>query len=359
MTPTDPPRPRNPNDRKRPNLAPLSNVTKSDKPPIDLQQELSQAGTATQTVAKVFSQELSDQNVEIESVLGKGSQATVYLARYKPTNEKIALKKIFIQDKNELLCLQRELLSLSTCVHPNVLRCFGARVSPEQVLISLEFMNLGTLRDFIKIKSGGVPEIVVGIIVWQILEGLAFLHKEKKTIHRDIKPSNLLLNRKGEVKIADFGIARQVGGTEGQANTFLGTMMYMSPERLNGKEYQMNCDIWALGLVAYECALGRYPGLNDPRKATLLDLRRLFTENRLSKFPENFSDKFQSFLSCCLQVDFKQRAKAADLLEHPFVLRAKQVNPGLFSDYLNSVANEALHLKKKEKEALLAKSQPQ
>jgi serine/threonine protein kinase len=355
MKPTDPARPQDPNNQRRPKLAPLSKVTKSDKPPIDLQQELSQAGSSTQTVAKFFSQELSNQNVEIESILGKGSQATVYLARYKPTNEKIALKKVFVQDKNELLCLQRELLSLSTCVHPNVLRCFGARVSPEQVLISLEYMDWGTLRYFIENEPKGIPEVVVSIIVWQVLKGLAFLHKEKKTIHRDIKPSNLLLNRQGEVKIADFGIARQVGGTEGQANTFLGTMMYMSPERLNGKEYQMNCDIWALGLVAYECALGRYPGFDDPKKATLLDLRRMFTDNKLTHFPQHFSDKFKSFLACCLQVEFKERAKAADLLEHPFVKQAKKIDQGLFPAWLETVVNKALHMQKKEKGAQQSK----
>lgn len=349
MNPADADRPSEPLERKRPKLAPLSKLTKSDTPAIDLRRELPQADPLSQSVSKAFSQDLSDQNLQVHSVLGKGSQATVYLATYLPTNTKVALKKVFIQDKTELLCLQRELLSLTFSVHPNILRCFGARVSPEHILISLEYMDWGTLKYFIENEPGGIPELVVSIVVYQVLKALAYLHKEKKTIHRDIKPSNLLLNSQGEVKLADFGIARQVGGTEGQANTFLGTLLYMSPERINGKDYQMNCDIWALGMVAYECALGRYPGLPDPRRATLLDLRRLFTEGELRQFPSHFSDKLKSFLTCCLQTEPEKRARATDLLEHPFVRQGAKIARDSFREWLETVVLKALHCQKKDK----------
>lgn len=335
-------------ERKRPKIAPLKEAVKEEPTGIDLRQEITKSNSFNSFASRVLSQDLSDENVEIIRVLGKGTQATVYLADYKPNKIPIALKKVVVRDKLELLCLQRELLSLGNCIHPNILRCFGVRVASEQVILSLEYMDWGTLKSFIE-NEGPIPEVIISLIMLQVLKGMAYLHKERKIIHRDIKPSNLLINSKGEVKIADFGIARQVGGTEGQANTFLGTLLYMSPERINGKDYQMNCDIWALGLVAYECALGRFPGLDDPKKATLLDLRKLLTENKLLQFPPQFSEKLISFLTCCLQIESEKRARAADLLDHPFVKQALKVKPELFKEWLKTVVMKAIHKNKKSK----------
>ena len=87
------------------------------------------------------------------------------------------------------------------------------------------------------------------LIMRQVLRGLNYLHTVKKIIHRDIKPHNILMNKRGEVKIADFGIC-SVSNNSGQKwQTFIGTITYMSPERMNGEEYGMDSDIWALGVM--------------------------------------------------------------------------------------------------------------
>ncbi len=99
------------------------------------------------------------------------------------------------------------------------------------ISIALEYMDYGPLNKLISIE-GALPEIIVGYIAYNILQGLTYLHKERKIAHRDLKPSNLLMNTKGEIKISDFGISKQVQGTEAKIMTYLGTRNYMSPERL-------------------------------------------------------------------------------------------------------------------------------
>jgi serine/threonine protein kinase len=88
-------------------------------------------------------------------------------------------------------------------------------------------MDAGTLVDVIK-EVGAIPEMILGMITVQILKGLEYLHKTKKVIHRDIKPSNILLNKKGQVKIADFGVSGEINNTLDCMQSWVGTIYYMS-----------------------------------------------------------------------------------------------------------------------------------
>ena len=80
-----------------------------------------------------------------------------------------------------------------------------------------------------------------------------------KVIHRDIKPSNILLNKKGWVKIADFGVSKKIEATYDCMSSWVGTVTYMSPERLIGEQYIMGTDIWSLGVILIECVTGNFP----------------------------------------------------------------------------------------------------
>jgi serine/threonine protein kinase len=106
-------------------------------------------------------------------------------------------------------------------------RSYGAFLKDGLVHIALEYMDAGSLADVIK-EVGKVPEIIIGMITIQILRGLDYLHKTKKVIHRDIKPSNILLNKKGQVKIADFGVSGQIENTFDCMSSWVGTVTYMS-----------------------------------------------------------------------------------------------------------------------------------
>merc|ERR1712217_872098 len=121
--------------------------------------------------------------------------------------------------------------------------------------------DLGSLADLKKrllARQEILPPIYLSCITAQIMKGLDHLHN-KKLLHRDIKPENILHNHLGEVKLTDFGIAKDLDTTLAMANTFLGTVTYMSPERCLGQDYSLESDIWSVGMVIYELATCKYP----------------------------------------------------------------------------------------------------
>ena len=91
------------------------------------------------------------------------------------------------------------------------------------------------------------------------MKGLQYLHKDRRIIHRDIKPSNLLMNSAGRLKIADFGVSGQLANSVSKCQTWVGTVTYMSPERIKGDAYGFASDSWSLGLSLLEFALGHFP----------------------------------------------------------------------------------------------------
>ncbi len=96
--------------------------------------------------------------------------------------------------------------------------------------------------------------------------GLDYLHRTRKVIHRDVKPSNILFNRRGEVKLADFGVSGEVNEAIGSRGSFVGTLTYMSPERILGERHSFDSDLWSLGLTLVECALGYFPYLSSEQR---------------------------------------------------------------------------------------------
>lgn len=99
----------------------------------------------------------------------------------------------------------------------------------------LEYMDNGSLRDFIKKvkkKNYKIPENILALIAIQILNGLCYLHLVAKQAHLDVKPENILINNDGMLKLTDFGISKDFNNSQELMNTFVGTMAYMSPERI-------------------------------------------------------------------------------------------------------------------------------
>merc|ERR1719263_1951250 len=181
-------------------------------------------------------------------------------------------------------------------------------------------MDRGSLADLKKrvaaVGATGVPPRELACISQQIMIGLNHLHGHH-LLHRDIKPENILHNSAGEVKLTDFGIAKDLDATLAMAGTFVGTVTYMSPERCLGEEYSLASDIWSVGMVIYELATGRYPFTNIESFPALFEQLCDKPEPRLD--PVLFPPELCAFVGYCLTRDLAQRPETRILAQDVFV----------------------------------------
>ncbi|KAF5196168.1 Mitogen-activated protein kinase kinase, partial [Thalictrum thalictroides] len=263
------------------------------------------------------------EDLEAIKVIGKGSGGVVQLVRHKWVGTLFALKAIQMnihEDVRKQIVQELKINQASQC--PHIVVCYHSFYHNGVISLVLEYMDRGSLADIIKqVKT--ILEPYLAVVCKQVLLGLVYLHNERHVIHRDIKPSNLLVNQKGEVKITDFGVSAMLASSMGQRDTFVGTYNYMSPERISGSTYDYSSDIWSLGLVILECAIGRFPYIQSEEQQDWPSFYELL-ESIVGKPPpcapaDQFSPEFCSFISACIQKDPKDRMSSSDLLSHPFI----------------------------------------
>lgn len=195
-------------------------------------------------------------DIEYLGSIGAGASGQVRLAVHRPSRSRLAVKIVNVYDEELRKQLLMELATLSTYVSRFLVRFYGAFYDAGTVHVVLEYMDSGSLDEAIKI-GGKVPENVTRQIAKHCLHGLSFLHSNN-VLHRDFKSANILLSRRlNRSKLSDFGLAKELGGEVSQAATFVGTLAYMSPERLKGHQYTSAGDIWGLGVSICECLLGK------------------------------------------------------------------------------------------------------
>ncbi|KAJ3772681.1 Pkinase-domain-containing protein [Lentinula raphanica] len=189
--------------------------------------------------------------------LGQGNGGSVMKVEHIPTGIIMAKKIVLIDAKPSVRKqILREIHITHSCNSPFIVSSFGAYILDPNICICMEFMDKGSFDGIYK-RIGAIPIDVVGMVAASVLEGLLYLYDVHKIIHRDIKPSNILLNSEGEIKLCDFGVSGEL--INSIANTFVGTSVYMSPERIQGAEYTVESDIWSLGITLIELAHGRFP----------------------------------------------------------------------------------------------------
>lgn len=185
----------------------------------------------------------------------------------------------------------------------------GAFYTPDsgQISIALEYMDGGSLADILRVKKR-IPEPVLSAMFQKLLQGLNYLHGVRHLVHRDIKPANLLVDLKGEAKITDFGISAGLESSVAMCATFVGTVTYMSPERIKNDSYSYPADIWSLGLALFECGTGEFPytAIKGPVNLML----QILEDPSPSPSEQIFSPEFCSFINTCLQKDPDARPTA-------------------------------------------------
>jgi serine/threonine protein kinase len=204
--------------------------------------------------------------------LGGGGMGTVYRAYDPGLKREVALKQMLGEIKKDnpesetSQRFQREVQALFDLRHEHVIRLHDNAVADGYY--TMELLTGGTLKDH---KDRFKDSRAAAVVVEKIARGVHAAH-QKGIIHRDLKPANVLLNAQGEPVVADFGVAKFLGG-EGLTETgrILGTWAYMSPEQVEGDQKRINerSDIWALGVILYELACGRRPFVTEASEDSL------------------------------------------------------------------------------------------
>ena len=195
-------------------------------------------------------------------ILGTGGMADVYLAEDIMLEKYIAikiLKKELINNRESIRYFQNEAEVISHLSHPNIVEVYDVGMAEGHPFIVMEYVEGKTLKEIIREKAPLTSTFAV-----YVMEGVlaALIHSHKKgIIHRDIKPHNIMINKSGEVKVMDFGIARitDQANTMTITNDIVGSVHYLSPEQASGSEITELSDVYSCGIVFYEMLTGKLP----------------------------------------------------------------------------------------------------
>ena len=195
--------------------------------------------------------------------LGKGGMAEVWLAEQISLKRNVALKLLrpdLTEDETYVARFQTEAKAAAGLNHTNIVQVYTVGENAGQYFIAQEYVEGPTLKSYVQKK--GPLEIKLALRIMRQVASALRSAAEKGIVHRDIKPENIMLNRKGEAKVADFGLA-QLQGSERldltQEGVTMGTPLYMSPEQVNGKKLDQRSDIYSFGITCYYMLSGRPP----------------------------------------------------------------------------------------------------
>ncbi|NIN92134.1 protein kinase, partial [bacterium] len=197
--------------------------------------------------------------------LGKGGMGKVYKVLDTKIKEKVALKLLkpeIASDKKTIERFSNELKFARKVRHENVCQMYDLGEEKGTHFITMEFVPGEDLKSMIRMSRQLSMGATIGITK-QVCEGLASAHK-MGVVHRDLKPQNIMIDKEGNARIMDFGIARSIEGKGiTGAGVMIGTPEYMSPEQVEGKEVDQRSDIYSLGVILYEMVTGRVPFEGD------------------------------------------------------------------------------------------------
>jgi len=300
---------------------------------------------------------------------GEGGMGVVYKAEDNKLRRCVALKFLpaaIALDPEAKKRFLREAQAAAILDHPNICPVYEVDEAESEMFLTMAFVEGRSLKE--RIAEGPLPLIEVLNIAVQVCEGLKAAH-ERGVVHRDVKPANIMLNREGQVRITDFGLASLEGGADlTRPQTVLGTPAYMSPEQVRGEKTDQRTDVWSFGCTLFEMATDRRPFvgehahdirdgiLNDapPDPASLrADIPPGLAEvilKCLRKKPEDRYQDFESLLSA-LQGEGVRGPKAASAqapspgaLPSVAVLPFVDMSPAKDQDYFGEgLAEELIH----------------
>lgn len=276
--------------------------------------------------------------------IGEGTYGVVYKAKDKKTDEPIAIKKVKFEDESDGIpsTSMREISVLKKLKHPNIVNLKDLIQSNNRLYMCFEYLDYD-LKKFLELHRNPLPENIVKPYIYQLLLAIEYCHRQS-ILHRDLKPQNLLIDKKGTLKVADFGLARFFTVPLRVLTHEILTLWYRAPEILLGQEiYSSPIDIWSIGCIFYELAhegevffkgdseidqiFKIFKKLGTPNNSTWKKVEMLpnyskhfprFKVEPLKTFCKNFNRKALDLFNKLMQLDPANRINAIDALNHPY-----------------------------------------
>ena len=305
--------------------------------------------------------------------LGKGAFGKVYKAKEIISDKIVAVKQISINNSEaNYESILREIQVLSKISHPNIVKYYKYYEENDRIYIIMEYLEGGTLKEFINDKKNEINEDICRIIIKQILSALSHLHYIADICHRDIKPENIMFGSKdniNSIKLIDFGLSTNSFEHKNYLEN-CGTLIYMAPEQISNKIYSKSVDIWSVGIILYMLLNdGKNPFYNkgESREKIIYKIRNKKVEFDDKNYP--ISEMGKDFIKKLLKKNSSSRYTVRPALNHPWITMEKfekipltVLDKLLISEYINKLKELFLialfmnHYKKKNLNVTFVKS---
>lgn len=276
--------------------------------------------------------------------IGEGTYGVVYKARDRRSQSVVALKKIRLESESEGVpsTAIREISLLKELDHPNIVKLLDVVHSEKKLYLVFEYLNKDLKKFMDDCSPAGLPISLVKSYLWQLLQGIAHCHAHR-VLHRDLKPQNLLIDTEGNIKLADFGLARAFGVPVRTYTHEVVTLWYRAPEILLGSRfYSTPVDVWSIGCIFAEMITRRalFPGDSEidqlfrifrtlgtpdettwPGVSTLPDFKSHFPRwqpQGINKIVQNLGEDGLNLLMKLLTYEPIRRISAKQAINHRF-----------------------------------------
>jgi len=278
--------------------------------------------------------------------IGEGTYGLVYKARDKVTNQLVALKKIRLESEDEGTpsTAVREISILKQLQHPNIVQLIEVIHTETSLTLVFEYLDQDLKNYLDACGEKGIDDYTIKSFLFQLLQGIAYCHKHR-VLHRDLKPQNLLINMEGELKLADFGLARGFGIPVKKYTHEVVTLWYRPPDVLMGStKYSTQVDIWGVGCIFAEMATGRplfcgssdqdqlvkifkimgtptraeWPGMVDLPEYKNVETYPRYEGKKLKQVLPRLSKTGLDLIERMLQADPQKRITAKDAMRHAY-----------------------------------------
>ncbi len=247
---------------------------------------------------------------EVLRELGRGAMGVVYLGKDPKINREVAIKTINFDEIEEKMMATmkerffREAQSAGALHHPNIMTIFDVGEESNLAYIAMELIDGRDLEAWTN-KDKLLPIKDALLVVNTVADALDYAHKHQ-IVHRDIKPANIMVTKKNEIKVTDFGIARIQSASQTKTGTVMGTPSYMSPEQVAGKKVDGRSDLFSLGVVLYELLTSHRPFTGDSIATIMYNITNS-PPTPMSKYRQTLPEFCQQLVEKALHKDMDKR----------------------------------------------------